>query len=54
MTYKLVTATSPDDLVSKVNDWLNQGWELQGGVSVATYIKSSGPESGLYQAMFKR
>lgn len=30
MKYKLIRATSPDGLKNKVEDYLNEGWELYG------------------------
>lgn len=37
MRYTVVEATSARELARKVQDLIDQGWEPQGGVSVATY-----------------
>ncbi len=35
MEYTIVTASSNDELVKKVNEMLNQGWETEGGVAIS-------------------
>jgi hypothetical protein len=35
MRYIVLCDNSPDGLVSQVADHLNEGWQLQGGVSVS-------------------
>lgn len=32
--YKLVISSGHDDLVSKVNNFLSEGWVLQGGIAI--------------------
>jgi|GEM_PF-930816 len=48
MSYNIVEANSVADLQKAVQALLEQGWELQGGVSVATYGAGSW---WYYQAM---
>ena len=35
MEYTIVTADSNSELVKKVNEMLNQGWETEGGVAIS-------------------
>ncbi|MBK8983124.1 MAG: DUF1737 domain-containing protein [Ignavibacteria bacterium] len=35
MEYTIVTASSNEELVKKVNEMLNQGWETEGGVAIS-------------------
>ena len=35
MKYKLVEKDTPDDLTAAVEELIKDGWQLQGGVSVA-------------------
>lgn len=51
MRYVVVEAQSAAQLQLKVQDLLDQGWELQGGVSVATYSMGSW---WYFQAMVNR
>ena len=42
MTYEIVFSTeSIDDIVTKVNDMIAEGWKPQGGISVTSHIFSS-------------
>jgi hypothetical protein len=50
-TYKILTARTPVTLENLVNDALKQGWELHGGLVVATATET---EVGWFQAMVKR
>ena len=34
MKYEIVIADSPDQLVTDVQDWLDQGWEPTGGMCI--------------------
>lgn len=42
MNYKILLEETVADLESAVNEHLQEGWELQGGVCVVTYEKLSG------------
>ena len=44
MEYSIVSARTDKELVEKVNDLFAQGWETEGGVSIA-------PDGVFYQAM---
>lgn len=44
MEYAIVSASTDKELVAKVNDLFSQGWETEGGVSIA-------PDGRFYQAM---
>lgn len=35
MEYTIVTANTNDELIKKVNEMLNQGWETEGGVAIS-------------------
>jgi hypothetical protein len=35
MQYKILSNSNSSTLVSMVNEFLNEGWSLQGGVSIA-------------------
>lgn len=41
MEYQVVEANSAKALQQAVQEFLDQGWELQGGLSVATYAAGS-------------
>lgn len=51
MHYMIAEASSAAELESKVNVLLQQGWELQGGLSVATY---GAGQWWYYQALVRR
>lgn len=51
MTYLIVEANSAEGLQMKVQQYILEGWELQGGISVATYGAN---RWWYYQAMIKR
>jgi len=36
MEYKIVTSHSAQDLTQSINHYLNDGWVLQGGVTMTT------------------
>ena len=36
MEYIIITGTNPKKLIELVNDFIAQGWKLQGGVSSAS------------------
>jgi hypothetical protein len=41
MTYILVEATNPKELMVRVNDFIEEGFKLQGGISVACHYSGS-------------
>jgi Domain of unknown function (DUF1737) len=41
MTYILVEATNPKELMIRVNDFIEEGFKLQGGISVACHYSGS-------------
>jgi len=41
MKYLIVEASSANALQEKVQQYINEGWELQGGMSVATHGAAS-------------
>lgn len=41
MQYTLVEGNTAKELVMRVNDFLAEGWKLQGGVSVACHYSGS-------------
>lgn len=45
MVYYVVSGNTPYDLAKDVKDYLERGWELQGGVAA--------DERGVYQAIVK-
>jgi len=51
MKYLVVEATSAGDLQKKVQQYIDQGWEPSGGLSVATYGAATW---WYYQAMILR
>lgn len=51
MEYVIVEATSAGELQSKVAAMLRDGWEPQGGLSVATYAAGAW---WYYQALVRR
>ena len=48
-TYKVVTGRWDSEIISRVNSWLEQGWVLQGGISVT----AGGGMTIFAQAMIK-
>lgn len=52
--YAVVLATDPSTLASQVEDLMKQGWEAQGGVSVAEIHDDDGAETQWAQAMVRR
>ncbi|MBS1519056.1 MAG: DUF1737 domain-containing protein [Bacteroidetes bacterium] len=36
MEYTILTADTNDELVKKVNEMFNQGWETEGGVAISS------------------
>jgi len=50
MTYHIVEAQSAAQLQEKVQELIDQGWQPQGGISVATYAAGTW---WYYQAMVK-
>lgn len=53
MIYKIVWETTIDELDFEVNKAINNGWLLQGGVSVNIYINNSIRFKEYTQAMIK-
>lgn len=51
MRYLIVEATSATELQEEVQRYIDEGWELQGGVAVATY---GALQWWYYQAMVLR
>ena len=49
--YMIVSATSPAALIKKVNDKVQQGWQLQGGIAVAVIMNQDVGIYDFYQAM---
>lgn len=47
MTYKVVSSSTKDGLEKNVNELIDKGWELSGGVAIG-----NGPT--LYQGVFKK
>ena len=48
-TYKVVTGRWDTEIIERVNNWVQEGWVLHGGVSVAV-----GPAGTIFaQAMIK-
>lgn len=54
MKYKVIDEMFLDDLVKKVNDHIESGWSLQGGITVSR-ARNSGHNDELryYQALVK-
>jgi Domain of unknown function (DUF1737) len=50
MNYKILLEETAADLEAAVNEYLQEGWELQGGVSMVVYEKKSG---GDYSPLIK-
>ena len=36
MTYKILSASSPDKLEQRVTEWAIKGWQAQGGLAIST------------------
>jgi hypothetical protein len=51
MEYKVITGHTLESLQRSVNDFLEIGWELQGGV--CSYITNFSQQSYFAQAIFK-
>jgi hypothetical protein len=47
-TYKVVTGRYETEIIQRVNNWIEQGWVIHGGISVA-----SGTTTIFAQAMVK-
>ena len=41
MIYKILVANGSSNLSSQVNNYLNEGWDVTGGVSVTNYYTPS-------------
>jgi Domain of unknown function (DUF1737) len=49
--YGILSADSEVDLVRKVNAWMANGWDLQGGVATVTYTSQGFPRFRYSQAI---
>jgi len=47
LRYLVLEACSPDELAKKVNEHLDQGWQLQGGVATWTLTERSDFDNAL-------
>ena len=48
LRYLVLEACSPGELAKKVNEHLDQGWQLQGGVATWTLTERDGYGNTLY------
>jgi hypothetical protein len=52
--YKIIKENSPDEFSKLVTEALNNGWELNGGLSIACYINQENLQQIIYsQSLLK-
>jgi len=53
MEYKILNATSPDEMEKQVNDFLGKGWSLYGELTVSVVSVSNQTEVAYFQVVTK-